>query len=149
VDNVADLDADRILPAGSQVAPVVRPLLERLWRTSATFRRQCARLAEADVKITVSIDLLRPAGVMNAQTHVTRKDGLSAHVQLRHASGPADEYLAHELEHVLEQIDEVDLAVAVVDGVHGAHLVQRPDTFETARAVAVGRAVAREARNAR
>jgi hypothetical protein len=149
VDSVADLQAARILPPGSQVAPVARPLVERLWRTSSTFRRQCARLAEANVRITVSIDLLRPAAMMNAQTRVTRKDGLSAHVQLRNLFGPAAEYLAHELEHVLEQIDQVDLALAVVDGVHGVRLVQRPDTFETARAVAVGLAVAREARDAR
>lgn len=148
-DRAADLEADRILPPGSQVAPVVRPLFERLWRTSATFRRQCARLAEAQVSILVSVDLSRPATVMNAQTRVTRKGGLRAHVQLRNVHGDAAEYLAHELEHVLEQIDEVDLVLAVVDRVHGAHLVEKPDTFETARAVAIGRTVARETRDAR
>jgi hypothetical protein len=148
-DAAPDFKAHEILPAGSQVAPLARPLVERLWRTSATFRRQCARLAEARVPIVVSVDLSRPATVMNAQTRVTRKGGLSARVQLRDVYRNADEYLAHELEHVLEQLDEVDLALAVVDRVHGAHLVEKPDTFETARAVSVGRTVAREAREAR
>ncbi|MGH9308370.1 MAG: hypothetical protein ACRD1U_03300 [Vicinamibacterales bacterium] len=148
-DATPDFEAHQILPAGSQVAPVARPLVERLWRTSATFRRQCARLAEARVLIIVSVDLLRPATVMNAQTRVTHKGGLSAHVHLRNVYSHADEYLAHELEHVLERLDDVDLALAVVDRVHGVHLVEKPDTFETARAVAVGRTVAREARDAR
>ena len=53
------------------------------------------------------------------------------------------EYLAHELEHVLEQLDGTDrerLARQHVDGV-----VNVGGVYETARARSVGRAVAREA----
>ena len=70
--------------------------------------------------------------------------GLRASVQIE-MRDPARyvEYLAHELEHVLEQIDGTDrvrLARQHVDGV-----VNVGGVYETARARSVGRTVAREA----
>jgi hypothetical protein len=53
------------------------------------------------------------------------------------------EYLAHELEHVLEQIEGVDLVRLKRQRVDGVAHVGGQD--ETARARSVGRAVAREA----
>jgi hypothetical protein len=69
---------------------------------------------------------------------------LSASVQIE-MRDPARyvEYLAHELEHVLEQIDGVDLVRLKRQGVDGVEHVGGQD--ETARARSVGRAVAREA----
>jgi hypothetical protein len=139
-------DIQQLLAPGSSIAPAARPLVERLWRSSPTFRRQCARLAAARAVVIVSLDFPRHASGLNARTEITRNGTIHAHVHLRAVDQEAAEFLGHELEHVLEQLDEVDLARAVVDGVHGVYVSQRPATFETARASAVGQIVAREAR---
>jgi hypothetical protein len=143
-DTLQPRDLASILPRGSEIAGAARQLIEQVWRASPTFRRQCARLVEASVQIAVSMDFPRHKVTANAETVVTRKDGLRAHIHLRGADFAITEYLAHEFEHVLEQLDEVDLTLAVAERVHGARLVERPSAFETSRAIAVGRAVARE-----
>ena len=53
------------------------------------------------------------------------------------------EYLAHEIEHVLEQVDGVDLRRSARGGLEGVQETQS-SVFETARAIAIGRVVARE-----
>jgi hypothetical protein len=65
-------------------------------------------------------------------------------VSVRDVDRSAIEHLAHELEHVLEQLDDVDLAEAVNNHVHGASASRRAASFETRRAIVVGRLVARE-----
>jgi hypothetical protein len=140
---VAPIDALAILAAGSDIPPIARPLLEQMWRRSATFRRQCARLQDASVAIVLSFD--HPADrATHAETVITRTPGLRAHIRLRGADRRTFELLAHEIEHILEQLDHVDLAVSVADGVHGAHIVRKPAAFETRRAAVTGRLVARE-----
>jgi hypothetical protein len=52
-------------------------------------------------------------------------------------------YLPHEIEHVLEQLDRVDLTSAVAHGVRGVTR-SKSDWFETARATSVGARVASE-----
>jgi hypothetical protein len=127
------------------VAPhVLRPLLTRMWRSSATFRRQCAQVAEhPEVTIRVALDPRTTHGRALSRVH-RRETGLSASVQIE-MRDPARyvEYLAHELEHVLEQIEGVDLVRLKRQGVDGVEHVGGQD--ETARARSVGRAVAREA----
>jgi hypothetical protein len=65
-------------------------------------------------------------------------------ISLRMVDREAIALLAHEIEHVLEQLDNVDLAGAVAAKVHGASATGRPPVFETRRAVVVGRLVAGE-----
>jgi hypothetical protein len=79
----------------------------------------------------------------NAETVIERKDGLRAHIRLRSVDRAAAEHLAHEIEHVLEQLDDVDLHDAVARRVSGAN-ARSGATFETTRAITVGRLVARE-----
>jgi hypothetical protein len=50
------------------------------------------------------------------------------------------EQIAHELEHVVEQLDDVELVPAAP---HGVYRTARGD-FETARAIHIGRKIARE-----
>ena len=132
------------LPPNLLVPEVMRPLLRRMWRSSATFRRQCAQLAEhPEVPIRIALDPRTPHGRAVSRVH-RGEAGLRASVQIE-MRDPARyvEYLAHELEHVLEQIDGTDrvrLARQHVDGV-----VNVGGVYETARARWVGRAVAREA----
>ena len=57
-----------------------------------------------------------------------------------------EELIAHELEHVLEQVDHVDLEAHVRSG---AAWRNRDEGFETRRAIEAGRLVAREIASAR
>jgi hypothetical protein len=131
------------LPGNLILVDVLRPLAAAMWRRSPTFRRQCVRLAEyPDVIVHVGITL----GVKRAaaRSHVEHHQaGWNAAVQIEWRN-PARyaELIAHELEHVLEQLDGVDLRRLVrrhVDGV-----MQLGHDYETARAWAVGQTVARE-----
>jgi hypothetical protein len=130
-------------PARIVVTAEVRPMLERMWRDSPTFRRQCARLADAS--ITVVVRLVGPSEELAFAAAISRIDlqhGLvtSADVRL----GTVDpRYLAHEIEHVLEQLDGVDLRSAAARGVRGVSTVHQ-ERFETARAITVGAQVANE-----
>ena len=54
----------------------------------------------------------------------------------------APELLAHEIEHVLEQIDGVNLRALASTGVQGVRRIG--DAYETSRAIAIGRLVADE-----
>jgi hypothetical protein len=137
----ADLDA--VLRDHFDLPPSARPLVERMWQASPTFRRQCRRLAEALATVTIRLDFPQLKGRSNAETVITRGPRIRAHVRLRAADPHATQYLAHELEHILEQIDGVDLPGAVAGGVSGASRLDNA-IYETARAVAVGRRVANE-----
>jgi hypothetical protein len=126
------------LAVSKQLAPLVR----RMWEASPTFRRQCARLAEAVVTIVVELNPKINRDRMNAFTRIDMVNGLvrTATTQLRVWE---PEYLAHEIEHVLEQVDGVDLSRSARGGLEGV-LATQSSVFETARAIAIGRVVARE-----
>ncbi len=132
------------LPPNLVIPEVLRPLVTRMWRSSATFRRQCAQLAEhPEVTIAVALDPRTTHG--RALVRVDRGEaGLNASVQIE-MRDPARyiEYLAHELEHVLEQLDGTDLLRLRRQHVDG--VVNVDGRHETARALWTGRAVAREA----
>ncbi len=118
-------------------------------RTSPTFGRQCMRIANAPSTMVVlgwfqphDTDGVRARTVMSITPEGTR----FAMVEIR----PVDdqvELIAHELEHVIEQLDEVDLpALAAVP----ASGVRRCDCgrerFETIRAVRAGLLASAEVR---
>jgi hypothetical protein len=141
--SVALKKPDAPLPGNLILADVLRPLVVAMWERSPTFRRQCVRLAEhPDVIVHVEIAL----GVKGAaaRSHVEQHQaGRNAAVQIEWRN-PARyaELIAHELEHVLEQLEGVDLrrlARQHVDGV-----MQLGQDYETARARSVGQTVARE-----
>jgi hypothetical protein len=131
-------------PAGLRVGASLFPLLQRMWQHSPTFRRQCAQVEEAGVAISVYLGLPRGRTGVHALTRIEVQAGLATHatVYLEPTLWRATELLAHEIEHVLELIDGVDLRVLAIDGVQGVHQVG--DGYETSRAVALGRLVARE-----
>jgi hypothetical protein len=132
-------------PAGLRVPRGLRPQVERMWRTSPTFRRQCLRLSEASVTVIVYFGLPRSVARATALARIERQHGLTrrADVYLDVGLVSVHETLAHELEHVLEQIDGVNLPALVASRVHGVREVE-PGAFETARAAAIGRLVAHE-----
>ena len=130
------------IPSGYQAAIVT--MLER----SPMFRRQCLRLAAApDLAVVVRISHPNNGGP-RARTQIRRVGSqLNASVEIN-PYGDFMELLAHELEHIIEQLDGIDLAVKAAVARSGVR--QCGDgTFETSRAVRVGTLVALEARRER
>lgn len=131
-------------PINLQVDPFIRPVVDRMWQASPTFRRQCRRLAaEPELKVTLSReDQPSRASFANARTAFMFRGNVlvGAQVYLKPSEKGA-EFIAHELEHILEQLDGVDL-----DAQAGNGAVWKGDrtSFETRRAIEVGRRVARE-----
>jgi hypothetical protein len=117
-------------------------------RYSPTFRRQCLRIADSP-RLTIVFEYFQPSTerVRARATVSTDADGRrTARVQIRALDDPV-ELIAHEVEHVIEQLDGIDLsarAAVHASGVHDCHCGN--GAFETARAIRVGLDVAREAR---
>jgi hypothetical protein len=129
------------LTVALEVPDSLRPIVERMWRTSPTFRRQCTRLAEVSLRIMVRLDPHLDLTKANAVTTIDVRESLVRSVSTRLGS-LTPEHLAHEIEHVLEQLDGIDIRRAVQNGLLGVHEASRG--FETARAIAIGRLVAHE-----
>jgi hypothetical protein len=132
------------LDVPSAYQPAVVTMLER----SPMFRRQCLRLAAAP-QLTVVVRITHPNNAgPRARTQI-RRDGsqLSASVEIN-PHGDFTELLAHELEHIIEQLDGIDLAAKSNVARSGVRLCA-DGTFETSRAVRVGTLVALEARRQR
>lgn len=119
------------------------PLLEKLWRRSATFRQQCERIAEAQwltVKLSFSPRPMTPCGC-RALTTVYRSKSL-AHVRIFRLSDTV-ELIGHEFEHVLEQLEGINLR-ALVAAKDGSATQTDSGHFETERALQAGRRVRTE-----
>ena len=122
-----------------------RPLVTMMLTRSATFRRQCARLAAAP-HLSIIIRAEAPNGTQApALTRIRREaDGrLTATMQLA-PSSRTPELIAHEFEHIIEQLDGVDLAIMSRLRSTGVKRVSEVDAFETRRAIVTGLRVARE-----
>ena len=136
-------------PSNFIIAPSFRPTVTLMLRRSQTFRRQCQRLANAP-HLTVA---LRRAGWpmpgrVRARTQMARgaSGSLTAVIDVP-AMDDDVELIAHELEHVIEQLDDVDLVTAASRTDSGVVVFARDEqVFETRRATEVGRRVALEVR---
>lgn len=136
------------LPANMIVADVYLPIVESMRRRSAAFRRQCARIAGArHLVVVIEREMPSPIRRAPALTRIARHQhgGMRATVRVT-PSHRTPELIAHELEHVLEQLDEIDLPAKARLAGSG---VRQCDcggeaVFETARAVAAGQRVASE-----
>jgi Tol biopolymer transport system component len=133
------------LPPNVILPAILEPLVAKMGRQSLTFRRQCARLAEHP-EVTVTIDFnVKIPDTAGARSLISRRDDrLSAaiHLDVRRPERFI-ENIAHELEHVLERIDGTNLPWMWRQRVEG--IVNERGGYETARASAVGRMVARGA----
>lgn len=121
----------------------VRKMLQR----SPTFRDQCRRLAAAPwVHVGVKLDpRVFETRSYRAVSVIQRPQPnlLIAMITLQVLTDPAV-WLAHEFEHVLEQVENIDLE-ALADRKHAAWRVGS-HMFETQRAIAAGEAVVAEVR---
>ena len=145
--------SDRVEPCAIplpalQIETALEPIVREMCRRSPTFRRQLIRLADAPgLVVTVTIRRVRPPSHAEATTRFAREHGLLRRAEVE--IGRADkaslvELIAHELEHVLEQLDGVNLPqLAQSPGVSANHH-QRGRSFETARAKQIGLDIAAE-----
>ena len=136
------------LPPNLVVATALRQTFEAMLRDSPTFRRQCARLTTA-WSVTIRIMLTgstRSEAVTNFS--VDREGRKVAQIQLGHRAD-REELIAHECEHIIEQLDGVDLPALARHANGGVRSTEDAGRFETERAIAVGRQVAEELRTAR
>lgn len=134
------------LPGNIAVPAVYQARVQQLIAQSPTLRRQCLVIASTpDVAVAI-----RPAGRMSAHCRArtefvrTRSGVLRATVDLP-VSRDFTELLAHELEHVIEQIEGIDLERLAVRADSGVWTTG-PNAYETSRATRVGRRAAREVR---
>jgi len=131
-------------PANLHVESTFRLIVDRMWEASPTFRRQCRRLAEEpSLLVTVSQeDQSAVAFLADAWTTLTFKEDrpVAARVHVKPVSNRA-ELIAHELEHILEQLDRVDLQAQAGNGTVWKN---SETSFETRRAIEAGQRVARE-----
>ncbi|HEY7501992.1 MAG TPA: hypothetical protein VH740_25960 [Vicinamibacterales bacterium] len=110
---------------------------------SPTFREQCRVLSSA-TRWSVSVAIaIRPVGSYRrarGQFSGTPSGGITAAIEI-YPGSDLPEMLGHEFEHLIEQMDGVDLTRDAKTG-----RAQRMDdgAFETARAVAAGRRVSGE-----
>lgn len=116
-------------------AGMLQPVAIGLLQRSPTFQKQCERIASA-VVLRVSIRVVYATASGRAQTTITRYDtgALRAEVLIRFGEDYY-ELLAHELEHVLEQVDGVVLRDEML--AHRAWLTDN-GAFETKRAFEIG-----------
>jgi hypothetical protein len=145
VDDVGRRPHCDALPPNVDVPAMYRADVDGLIARSPTLRRQCAAIAVAAVTVHLVVraaasfaDDCRARGTFRR----LRSGRLEARIDLPF-SRDFPELLAHELEHVVEQIEGVrlsDLADRGVEGVRRAH----DGAFETRRARDAGRRAALE-----
>ena len=132
-----------------RVPPALHGVVADLCRRSPTFRRQVARLTDAEgLTVTVHLVPVPPTSSWRAQTVIARVAGLVRSADVRVPLGDARlvaELIAHEFEHILEQLDGVDLKRWVGrSGVRRVGADRVDAAIETERARQVGRLVAGE-----
>ena len=127
-------------PLNIQVEPLLQPLVEKLLRQSPTVRRQWQAIgASRLVRVSlISSALLRESWTARARTAVSRypQGAVRAVVELPSAVD-LTELLPHELEHVLEQVEGLDLPALAKDGSSGVRELSR-GVYETDRARKAG-----------
>ena len=111
----------QLSPPPNLVIPnAYRPLLESMLRDSPTFRRQCVRIA-GEPSLTVHVSI-QPPSWPSAVRADNSCEAAAEWPSLAHiAIGPLGdliELIAHEFEHVIEQLDGVDLGVARSPAAH-------------------------------
>jgi hypothetical protein len=140
--------ADGRMPTSVQFTSLFKESLEEMLSRSDGFRSQCERLARhPSVYVRLKFALSPLPYAFHARTLIARTlDGpIVAYIEIDPRSN-WPEWIAHEIEHVLEQADgvrRVDLA-AEHDTWESSE-----STYETQRAINAGRVVSRQMRETR
>jgi hypothetical protein len=128
------------VPANIQAGLLAQDIVGLL-QSSQTFRAQCARIAAAR-ELRIDVELVPTLGGPRGETRITRYQAGALRANVRIVFGQNyHELIAHEFEHVIEQLDGVDLQS---EAEHGGAWMIEPQEFETRRASEAGRRVRRE-----
>jgi hypothetical protein len=131
-----------------RVTSVLVPVFDDLAQSSAMFRSQCDRIARARFVAVIVVPVMSQSTISrgNARTTMRRysSGALVATVEIPVPLTMSEyaELFGHEFEHILEQIDRVDLEKETGSG-EARRLAD--GSFETRRARAAGQAIAIEA----
>jgi len=132
--------------ANIHVDPLLQPLVAKLLARSPTLRRQWQAIGSSRlIRVSLlSTPLLRETPSARARTEFSRYalGAIRAVVELP-AAADITELLPHELEHVLEQIEGLDLPALAKRGESGVHEIGR-GVYETERARKAGFGALRE-----
>lgn len=133
------------LPANLNVPASLKPILEDVLRRSPTFREEVQMLRRAPhVRVTISFGNLSIWHVVRAESRIYRYQFGALLVDTRlYTLDDTAEVIAHELEHVREAIEGLDVR-ALADRKDSGVYKTGPH-YETRRAVLIGRQVAQEA----
>ena len=132
-----------VLPRSITLEDDLEPLIRSTLEYSPRFRAQCRALASAPkFSATVKIVDRRSPMAPRAVTifHLNASGSLTADIEIAELA-QAIELIAHEFEHVIEQLDDVDLEALAKTGQARR---MRDGAFETNRAAAAGLQVAGE-----
>jgi hypothetical protein len=137
------------IPSNVKVSSVYWKLVDEMLGRSPTFRRQMIRLAAAPY-LTVRLQAAAPSwqrGVRATTKFDRDRSGrLTAHIEIAPMID-ATELIAHEIEHVIEQLDQIDLEAKASQARSGVRAtVSDGIFFETTRASRIGLQVAHEVR---
>jgi hypothetical protein len=134
------------LPGSIELEHGLQPIVKWMLEHSPRFREQCRTLAAASrLRATVTMSQRQSTVTSRARTafRQTEGGGLDAQIEIRSAAD-ISELLGHEFEHLIEQLDGVDLS-AMARGGEARRLTD--GAFETERAIAAGHQVAGEVIN--
>jgi hypothetical protein len=134
------------LPGSIQVSDELCARLQMMLEKSPTFRSQVRRIAAApQLYVRVKLDMSISGRTYRAVTKICRQPSgeMVAAIAIAPFGDPA-EWLAHEFEHLIEQLDGVNLSDLERRG-QGAWKSGN-QMFETERAIRTGRLVWRELR---
>ena len=140
--------ANRDRPCNLVVSDTRRAILWRMWERSPAFRQQCGRIAAEPrllIRLYTATSLSQSRG--RAATYVRRRASglLDARIYLAKEIPPTRlvEPIAHELEHVIEQVEELSLD-RIARRAPATVWRTGPGAYETRRAILIGRRVAAE-----
>jgi hypothetical protein len=134
----------RTLPDNIELPRDLERMLARVYRGSATFRAQCDRIGAAG---TLSVNVQLDTGIPSSYQAFTmigrRGHALRADVHVPPAAMAIGELVGHEFEHILEQLEGLNLRMLA--HVRGSGVRESSfEVYETTRAQRVGRIIAAE-----
>ncbi len=140
-----DSPASGRLPSNFKVPEKLQPVLEEVARRSPKFRGQLQELRHhPHVRMTLSYGNLSIWHVVRAESHVEKFEFGAVRIDTRlYTAEDVVDVIAHELEHVCEQIEGID--VRALAHQRGSGVSDVGGHYETKRAVMAGHQVAEEA----
>jgi hypothetical protein len=137
-----------ILHTTLQIDGRLRPAVHAVWHRSPTFRRQVTRLSQEAVDAALNGWSAPLDSQAQAETAVRHAGGgrLSATVRIKLPNDEPTiaELIGHELEHIIEQLDGVDLSRVALRSARSSGVRVTGGKFETERARRVGMTVREE-----